>query len=186
MIGLSGLLFRSASGAKLTWMPTARPSTAAAVAMVSASLGSPVAPTAMICGKAVAPTMRIPGPHSRSAETSNGSRARSWSALSFAAMSNGEPTEMMRPPTRSESTQRSATWKLESSNAAKLPASQGTMSWPIFSRGVSDASRESGDGGAVVAFAVVTTGAGPVGRMAVGLAQPSSRPRTRSLCARIM
>ena len=61
--------------------------------------------------------MRIPGPHSRSAETSNGSRERCCSALSFAAMSNGEPTEMMIPPTRSESTQRSATWKLESSNA---------------------------------------------------------------------
>ena len=34
MIGLAGLLLTSASGAKLTWMPTARPSTAAAAPMV--------------------------------------------------------------------------------------------------------------------------------------------------------
>ena len=33
MIGFSGLLLTSASGAKLTWMPTARPSVAAASAM---------------------------------------------------------------------------------------------------------------------------------------------------------
>ena len=34
MIGLAGLLLTSASGAKLTWMPTARPSTAAAAPIV--------------------------------------------------------------------------------------------------------------------------------------------------------
>ena len=71
----------------------------------------------MIIGNAVAPTTRIAAPHSRSAETSSGSLERRWSVLSLAAMSYGEPTEMMMPPTSSESTQRVAIWKAESSSA---------------------------------------------------------------------
>src|SRR5207247_1333494 len=76
MMGFAGLLLTSASGAKLTWIPTARPSVAAAAAIVYASPGSPVAPAAMTIGNAVAPTSRIPAPHSRSAETSSGTRGR--------------------------------------------------------------------------------------------------------------
>src|SRR6266487_1543010 len=60
----------------------------------------------MICGNAVAPTTRIAAPHSRSAETSRGRRERRCRAFSLAAMSNGDPTEMIRPPTSRESTQR--------------------------------------------------------------------------------
>src|SRR5213594_2591372 len=59
MMGFAGLLFTSASGAKLTWMPTARPSTAAASPIVYASRGLPVAPTAMICGNAVPHIMAV-------------------------------------------------------------------------------------------------------------------------------
>ena len=71
----------------------------------------------MICGNAVAPITRMAAPHSRSAETSRGTRARRCSAFSLAAISSGDPTEMIRPPTSRESTHRAATWKSESSNA---------------------------------------------------------------------
>ncbi|OLC73566.1 MAG: hypothetical protein AUH78_13345 [Gemmatimonadetes bacterium 13_1_40CM_4_69_8] len=71
----------------------------------------------MIWGNAVPPMTRIPAPHSRSAETSSGSRERRCSVLSLAAMSKGEPTEMISPPTSSESTHRAATWNSESSKA---------------------------------------------------------------------
>jgi len=71
----------------------------------------------MIIGNAVAPTTRIAAPHSRSAEISNGSLERCCSTLSLAAMSYGEPTEMMMPPISSESIQRVAIWNAESSSA---------------------------------------------------------------------
>src|SRR5437899_1917701 len=62
----------------------------------------------MIMGNAVPPSRRIPAPHSRSAETSSGRRERCCRVLSLAAISKGEPTETMTPPTSSESTQRAA------------------------------------------------------------------------------
>ena len=74
-------------------------------------IGRAVAPGgahAHIGGNGVPPLRRRLVPPSRSDATSSGSGERCCSRLSLAAMSSGEPTETMMPPTWSESTQRSA------------------------------------------------------------------------------
>ena len=64
------------------------------------------------------PLSRIVVPLSRSDATRSGIREAACSALSFAAMSSGEPTETMSPPTWSESTHISIRAKDSASYAA--------------------------------------------------------------------
>ena len=64
-----------------------------------------MAPTPILGGNGVPPIRRMEVPPSRSDATSSGRRERCWSRLSLAAMSSGEPTDTMMPPTCSESTQ---------------------------------------------------------------------------------
>ena len=72
MTGLRGLLFTSATGAKLTCTPRARASTAAMRPASNASPSSPDAPNAIARGKAVPPRTRNPTPVSKSAAFSRG------------------------------------------------------------------------------------------------------------------
>jgi hypothetical protein len=77
---------------------------------------SRVAPSAICRGNVVAPPRSIPfgvkkpprarkpAPVSISALTSNGSELARCNAFTFAAMSRGDPTETMMPPTRSSRT----------------------------------------------------------------------------------
>jgi hypothetical protein len=60
--GLRGLLFTSATGAKLTCTPSARDSTPVMRAASRTSAASPAAPNAIARGKRVAPLMRMPTP----------------------------------------------------------------------------------------------------------------------------
>ena len=75
MTGFSGLLLTSATGASTQCTPSARASMAAARPRASAYLGSPVAPTAMLCGKTVVGWTRKLAPRSKSPATNKGVRA---------------------------------------------------------------------------------------------------------------
>ena len=63
------------------------------------------------------PLSRMLVPPSRSEVTSSGSRERCCRRLSLAAMSSGEPTDTISPPTWSESTQACIRAKAASSYA---------------------------------------------------------------------
>ncbi len=63
-------------------------------------------PAGSIDGRAYAPLMRIPGPpFSKSAHTSSGIFASSWSALSLATYACGVPMLGLMPPISSWTTQ---------------------------------------------------------------------------------
>ena len=104
MIGLAGLLLTSATGANARWMPTARPSSAVMRPISYAMLSLPVAATPILGGSGVPPLKRILVPPSRSEAIRSGRADRSCRRFSLAAMSSGDPTETIRPPTWSEST----------------------------------------------------------------------------------
>ncbi len=118
MIGFAGLLFTSATGANARCTPTARPSSAVMRPIAYASASLPPAATPILVGNGVPPTKRRAVPSSRSDATRSGRRERDCSRLSLAAMSSGEPTETMIPPTCSESIQRRSIAEPGSSAAA--------------------------------------------------------------------
>ena len=72
--------------------------------LVGAMLSLPVAATPILGGSGVPPLKRIVVPPSRSEAIRSGTAERSCRRLSLAAMSSGDPTETIRPPTWSEST----------------------------------------------------------------------------------
>ncbi len=118
MIGLSGLLLTSATGANARCTPTARPSSAVMRPISYARLSLPVAATPILGGSGVPPLNLMLVPASRSDATSSGSAERCCSRLSLAAISSGEPTDTMIPPTWSESTQVSIRANASASYAA--------------------------------------------------------------------
>ena len=118
MMGLSGLLLTSATGANARWMPTARASSAVMRPISYAALSLPDAATPILGGSGVPPLKRMLVPPSRSDATRSGSPERPCSRLSFAAMSSGEPTDTMRPPTWSESIHASTRSNASASYAA--------------------------------------------------------------------
>ena len=94
MTGFRGLLFTSASGAKFTWTPIARASTAVirASSLTSRAAASPaIAPIAICRGNTVAPLMRKPTPASKSAVFNNGTDESACSRFTRDAAENGCP-----------------------------------------------------------------------------------------------
>ena len=90
--GLRGLLLTSTTGAKFTWMPIARASTAVMRPASKARRGSPAAPNAMARGKFVAPSIRNPTPVSKSEVTSRGIFAAACRRLRSDAAASGWPS----------------------------------------------------------------------------------------------
>ena len=151
MTGFSGLLFTSSTGAKGTWTPIARPSSAVTRPISYAIPGSPAAPSAISAGKRVAPpsqmlvgacstaSKRKPAPASRSEPIRSGRSERDWSQLSLAATSMGEPTEMMMPPTRCSSTSARARRPADDALGVKSPIRKGIISCATLSSRVREA-----------------------------------------------
>ncbi len=82
-MGLAGLLFTSATGAKAQWIPTARASRAVTSPAKRAASSDRVAPIAMASGSGTTPRrMRCASPRSRSAATRRGVGAAACSSLS--------------------------------------------------------------------------------------------------------
>ncbi len=77
MIGLSGLLLTSATGANARCTPTARPSSAVMRPISYAALSLPVAATPILGGSGVPPFSRMLVPPSRSEAIRSGSLERS-------------------------------------------------------------------------------------------------------------
>ncbi len=98
MTGLRGLLLTSATGAKFTCTPIARPSTAVMRPASNASRSSPVAPSAIARGKRVAPAIRMPAPYSKSAVASSGTDATACNWLRVAASDSGCPSTTVPYP----------------------------------------------------------------------------------------
>ncbi len=86
MIGLSGSLLTSATGAKIHGTPAARASIAVMRPTAYASAVRPVAATAIACGNEVPSHSRIAVPCSKSPATSNGIFARCCSKSTSAAV----------------------------------------------------------------------------------------------------
>ena len=74
MMGLSGLLFTSATGAKIQWTPSALASLAVAAPSCQVAPRSSAALNAMLCGYLVVFETRMDAPRSKSAPTISGSR----------------------------------------------------------------------------------------------------------------
>ena len=108
--GLAGLLFTSTAGANATWIPIARDSRPTMRPAARACASLPVAPIAMLLGRTVAspprsrpgvkvPPSRRPSPGSTSDATRSGIRDRCCRALTLAATSIGDPSDITMPPT---------------------------------------------------------------------------------------
>src|SRR5258708_31278589 len=89
MIGLWGLLFASASGAKTQLTPSARASFAVKAPSKRVPSRSRAAAKAMLCGHAVVLLTRMEAPRSKSAETRSGTLARRCMRFRNAAMAYG-------------------------------------------------------------------------------------------------
>ena len=93
--GLRGLLFTSATGAKFTWMPSARDSIAGDPRFLAHQphvVAAPaIAPIAICRGNAVAPKIRKPTPVSKSAVFSSGTADSACRRLMRNAAENGWP-----------------------------------------------------------------------------------------------
>ena len=89
------------------------------------------------------PLNRMLVPPSRSDAIRSGSAERSCRRFSLAAMSSGEPTETMSPPTWSESTHVSSGRTLPRRRRRRCPGIHGITSCAILSRTDSPASRSS-------------------------------------------
>ena len=99
MIGLSGLLFTSATGNRFQWTPMARDSSAVIAPNLSAYPVLPTAPKAMASGNAGTELTREARPRSKSAAMSNGRRESRCSWLATAATSSGGFFSRMGPST---------------------------------------------------------------------------------------
>src|SRR2546421_583389 len=124
----------------------------------------------MMWGNEVPPTTRMPAPHSRSADTSSGTRERCCSALSLVAMSKGEPENTITPPISSESPRRAQRGKGERPTGVYPPEGRGTRGGGIFGRrgGPAEGGAPAGGRG---------EGGGP-GGAAPPPAGPPAHPRT--------
>ena len=104
MMGLSGLLFTSATGNRFHCTPMARDSSAVIAPNLSAYAMLPVAPKAMASGKAGTELTREASPRSKSAAISKGSLESRWSWLATAATSRGGFLSRIGPSTWTVST----------------------------------------------------------------------------------
>jgi len=85
-MGLSGLLFTSATGARIQGTPSAMACRAVTSPSKRLRLGSRVAAKAMACGNSVFESTRIESPRSKSPETSSGTLATRCIRLRNAAI----------------------------------------------------------------------------------------------------
>ena len=97
MIGLSGLLFTSASGKNIHWIPRARASRAVISPSRLAVAGSREAVSAMAWGKTVVASTRMEAPRSRSPEMRRGTLAIPCMRLAKFATSRGDGFTATRP-----------------------------------------------------------------------------------------